>query len=178
MENEKTAARCILLGIPAAFLMGAALHFVWDWAGRPPALGLFVPVNESVFEHMKMVPLPMLLWWGGCALLRRRALRPDAWFTSALVSMLAASLCVPLLYYFYTGAFGAEITAVDIAILLAADAAGQLLGLHCYRYGRALDWRLALALMLGWLALFAAGTAFPPRLPLFRDSVHGTYGRR
>jgi hypothetical protein len=166
----------ILIGIPVLFLAGGLLHFVYKLSGEQLIAGLFVPVNESVFEHIKMVTLPIFLWWGLSYLLRKDDIRADAWFTAALLSMTAAVLLIPTLYYFYTQAFGTELIAADIIILLIALGMGQLLGLHYYKYGKGIDWQIAITLMLAVIVLFAVFTLAPPKLPLFKDSLDGSYG--
>lgn len=44
---------------------GSLLHFVYDLTGENPFVGVFVPVNESVWEHLKLLLLPVFLfsWW-------------------------------------------------------------------------------------------------------------------
>ncbi len=166
----------ILLGIPVLFLAGSLLHFLYRLSGERIIVGLVAPVNESVFEHIKMVPLPLTLWWSICFLFQRRSLPADIWFTSALAAMGTAVVCIPMLYYFYTEAFGVELIVVDILILLLAVTAGQAVGLHYYRHGRGMNGRLAFALLVGILVLFALFTVNPPEIPLFLDVSNGTYG--
>jgi hypothetical protein len=36
------------------FVIGAATHFLFDVVGRWPPLGWLLPVNESLWEHVKM----------------------------------------------------------------------------------------------------------------------------
>ena len=51
----------------AAILAGCALHFLYEWL--PSAItALFSPVNESLWEHVKLVFWPLL----GAALLLSR----------------------------------------------------------------------------------------------------------
>lgn len=175
-KNLPGPEKYVLLGIPSLFLLGSLFHFLYGFSGRLPAVGLLAPANESIFEHTKMTLLPAALWWVVYYLLRRKTLRAGPWLTAGLAAMLASALCVPLLYYFYTGASGVHVLAADIAILAAAAAAGQLLGLHVYRRGRGLAPAAALALILAVLAVSALLTAFPPKLPIFRDPTNGAYG--
>ena len=176
MKKHLSPETYILLGIPALFFLGVLFHFLYELSGDLPAVGLIAPVNESVFEHMKLASLPVALWWGVGALVLKKRLRPDAWFTAALFSMVTAIPAIPLLYYFYTGTFGIHSVAVDILNFLLSVTLGQLLGLHFYRHCRGMDRRLSLLLMLAILVLFAALTLSPPDLPLFRDPETGAYG--
>jgi len=35
-------------------LVGSLLHFLFDWLGQWPPIGLISAVNESVWEHTKL----------------------------------------------------------------------------------------------------------------------------
>ena len=37
---------------------GTLFHFVYDWTGQGAVAALFFPVNESTWEHMKLVFFP------------------------------------------------------------------------------------------------------------------------
>ena len=42
--------------------MGTLLHFVYDWSGGWGAAAAFSAVNESTWEHMKLLFFPMFLF--------------------------------------------------------------------------------------------------------------------
>ncbi len=170
--------RWIVIGIPILFLMGSLLHFLFDFTGGNPIVGAFVPVNESVWEHLKMVPIPVMLWWIIYYAIRGGTyqIKPNQWFAGALVAILSAILTIPLLYYFYTEAFGVEYVLIDVLILLVAIIIGQLLGLYVYRTTNGVPYILSLILIVGILFVFAFFTYHPPKIPLFKDPTSGQYG--
>ena len=45
----------------AASVLGTLFHFVYGWSGENPVAGLFFPVNESTWEHLKLIFFPILL---------------------------------------------------------------------------------------------------------------------
>ncbi len=161
----------ILTGIPALFISGSILHFLYDLSGKNVIAGLFAPVNESVWEHTKMVLLPTILWWLLYYIFCKKEyyIKKSNWFEGTLAALITALISVPALYYFYTGAFGASILWIDILILLLSFSFGQLLGLHVYQYGKGRNPKTVLAIFIGILLLFALLTFFPPKLPLFQD---------
>ena len=167
-----------LLGITVLFLIGSLFHFLYSISGELFVVGLFTPVNESIFEHTKMVVFPIFIWWSLFYLLRKDNLNTNKWFMAALLSMLTSIISIPMLYYFYTEAFGVQSLVVDVLILLVAVGCGQLLGLHYYQYGKRIDYRLTLGLMVFIIMLFAFLTIFTPKLPLFQDSIDRSYGIR
>ena len=53
-----------VVGGAAVLALGAAAHFFYEWSGNNFFVGMFSPVNESVWEHMKLAFFPMLLFSG------------------------------------------------------------------------------------------------------------------
>ena len=43
-------------------ILGTLLHFLFDWTGGSALAALFSAVNESIWEHMKLLYYPMLLF--------------------------------------------------------------------------------------------------------------------
>ncbi len=65
----------LICGILFTSVLGSLLHFVYEWTGENPLAALFSPVNESVFEHCKLLFFPALLYtlFEIIARLRRRS---------------------------------------------------------------------------------------------------------
>jgi hypothetical protein len=51
-----------LAGVGFVILLGILLHFVYKCTKQNKIIGLFSPVNESVWEHLKLLFVPMLLY--------------------------------------------------------------------------------------------------------------------
>ena len=170
--------RQILLGVPVLFLAGTLMHFLYGLSGDAFLAGLFAPVNESVWEHLKLVLWPMVLWWTVYYIRMgsEREIDAAAWFAAALSALLTAQVTIMLLFYFYTGAFGVELLAADILIFFLSVLLGQLVGLWIYRQGSGVSWVVPLTLLAMLLALFVILTLAPPALPLFTDPETGTRG--
>lgn len=170
--------RQILMGVPVLFLTGTLMHFLYGLSGDAFVVGLFAPVNESVWEHLKLVLWPLVLWWTVyyVRMGNERKIDAPAWFAAALSALVTAQTAIMFLFYFYTGAFGAELLTVDILIFFLAVLFGQLTGLRVYRRGSGVSWVVPLTLLAMLLALFVVLTLAPPALPLFTDAVSGTRG--
>lgn len=53
----------VVIGFFVVGILGTLFHFVNnDWSGQMWFVGLFVPVNESTWEHMKLLFVPMLIY--------------------------------------------------------------------------------------------------------------------
>ena len=51
-----------LLGFAVTALGGTLLHFLYDWLGEARWIAPFSGVNESTWEHMKLLFWPMLIY--------------------------------------------------------------------------------------------------------------------
>lgn len=152
------------------------LHFLFDWTGGSPAVGLFSAVNESIWEHLKLLFYPMLaaavaeyLAWG--------KENKSFWWVK-LVGICLGLVLIPALYYTYTGALGVKADWLNITIFFAVAAVVYWVetkmfqaGFHCR-----LDGKLAVGLICLLAVAFTILTFVPPHIPLFRDPLTGTYG--
>ena len=163
-------------GFAFTAVFGTALHFLFDWSGKSTVVGLFSAVNESIWEHMKLLYYPALLFaviewafWGGAV---------EQFWCVKLAGLLFGLALVPVLYYTYTGAFGVEKDWFNIAIFFLAAAA--VYWLESRLFGLTPACQLPPGLCLGAIGLIGAAfvmlTFSPPRWPLFADPVTGTYG--
>ncbi|MBQ4060942.1 MAG: hypothetical protein IJD46_02825, partial [Bacilli bacterium] len=44
------------------FLLSALSHFMYDWTNNNEFISMFVPTNESIFQHLKMIFFPIVLY--------------------------------------------------------------------------------------------------------------------
>ena len=95
---------------------GTLLHFVYGWTGNHFIVGLFAPVNESTWEHMKLLYFPMLLYCAAeyffLAGHYQRLIRAD------LAGILAGTWLIPVAFYTYTGILGFHTLTLDILTFL------------------------------------------------------------
>jgi hypothetical protein len=166
----------LILSIPILFLVGTIFHFLYDFSNNNIFIGMFTPVNESVWEHCKMVVIPIVSFYLIYYILNKNNLDKDKWFLSCLVSLVTAIITIPMLYYFYTQAFGTEILIIDILILLLSITFGQLLGIHFYNHANQVNSYKSIFLIMIIILIFIIFTFNPPKLPLFIDPITNSYG--
>ena len=146
-------------------LAGAGLHFVYELCPLP-IVGLFAPVNESVWEHLKLFFWPFLA--AAFVLTRGQADGQRAWSGFLLAELLMPLLCMGG-FYTLTAGFGVEALWVDLALYTVTMAAGFRLA-----YRRMLDGTAAWAAGVLVIAVGLYGAALilftmaPPELPVFQ----------
>jgi hypothetical protein len=170
----------ILLGIPVLGVVGCLMHFVYEWSGNSLIVGIFAPTNESLWEHLKMTFLPMLIWWlaGYFIIEKNYTIHANQWFTSCTIAELACPLVILSFYYTYTGALGIESLILDIFSLFLGVAVAQGLALHVYKHVKFIYYciYISIAMLILLIIAFTVFTFAPPHIPLFKDSLTGKYG--
>lgn len=179
-SNQCKIERPIFFSIPILFILSAPLHFLFDFTGRIPAIGVFVPVNESTWEHLKLVFFPLLIWWIVYYFKERKCkdFSKEKWIVSAAASMLSAILTIIVFFYSYTGAFGVHFLFLDILSILLSLIVGQYFALHIYKYYNPsiFIYYLSIDVIIILLFMFIFFTFSPSKLPLFWDRKFNGYG--
>jgi hypothetical protein len=164
-----------LTGIAVIFLLGAAFHFTFAWLGNHPAAAAFFPVNESIFEHLKMTFWPTIIW----ALFSYNFVKAKGnnFITAKAAAVIIMPVVIVILYYAYT-AFTEDNPIVDIVIFLVAVAVGQYLNAVIMAAKPWAVWWSAISASIIFIiaALYAFFTFYPPYTSFFIDSNTGNYG--
>ena len=156
----------LIIGIPILFIIGSIFHYIYEWSGNNFLVGLISPVNESIFEHLKLVILPMTVYWLIYPYFNKN-IQKEKWFFSLIISIITAMLTIVSFYYTYTGALGIESLILDMFSLLLGLTVAHLIGSHFYTYGFSIPKWLSLALFIVIFTLFITFTIAPPNLPIF-----------
>ena len=154
--------RSLILTCLAAMLAGTLLHFVYSW--MPCAItALFSPINESLWEHVKIVLWPYL----AAAILLNRD-RPGGLYPWLLT---APIICAAMLVmgYLYHICLGGEAMWVDIAIYVLVMVLGFWLPTQFSGPFQGVKWMLPVGAVLVLGILIAAFTLWPPKHILFVD---------
>lgn len=137
----------------------------------------FAAVNESTWEHMKLLAMPGVIW----SLVEAVALRSSrqSVLMARALGLLAGLVTIPTVYYTYTGALGVSSMIVDVVLFQAAVLLGALVSWRVLAKNKLTGpiWgAVGLLLLLGVAALFVWWTYAPPVLPIFIDPTNGTVG--
>lgn len=158
-----------LVGFVFTSVAGTLLHFIYDWSNQSILFAPFSAVNESIWEHMKLLFFPMLIF----ALAESHYIGrqyPNFW-CAKLAGIILGLTLIPVLYYTYIGAFGVSADWFNIAIFFLAVAAAfiveTLILKHESRFF--LSTQMSLTLLCIIASCFVVFTFVPPSIPLFQD---------
>ena len=173
MKKNKILKFTIFSGI-FVMILGTLLHFTYEWSGNNQFIASFSAVNESTWEHLKLLFFPMLLTTIiGFFYLEKSC--PNYW-CARLFDILTAILFTIVFFYTYTGIIGTNFAFVDISIFFVAVILGELVSYKVLVSSFDCNSSVALVGIILLLACFIIFTYFTPEIGLFRDPVTGLFG--
>ncbi len=128
------------------FILGTLLHFVFEWSGENVFVASFSAINESVWEHLKLLYFPMLLTLiiGYFYCVNNKALGTSTtgfncdsgsgsyigknvsnFLCSKTVGIITSMLFTIIFFYTYSGILGKNIAIIDISSFFVATILGE-----------------------------------------------------
>ncbi len=172
--KDSSVRRLALVGMVFISLLGTALHFTYDLSGGNLLVAVFSSVNESVWEHLKLVFWPAAVF----ALIEIAYLRklPASFLPAKAVSMWLMPTVIVAMFY-TSKLFIKESLAFDLFTFYFSVVLGQLVGMKIM--GKTLPKNVSYPAFLaiaGLASAFIYFTFYPPQIFLFQDPVTGGYG--
>lgn len=163
------------LGFAVASLGGTILHFLYEWLGEAIWIAPLSGVNESTWEHMKLLFWPTFIYAIAQSFYFKD--RKDFWCVK-LRGILLGLVLIPVLFYTYNGVVGKSPDWINIAIFFVAAAAAFIYEARLFQAEqlRCRSPKGALAVLVGIAVLFVVFTFATPEIGIFRDPLTGMYG--
>ena len=164
-----------LMGFALTSLGGTILHFLYDWLGEAYCIAPLSGVNESTWEHMKLLFWPMFMF----AILQSFFFREykDFWCIK-LRGILLGLLLIPIIFYTYNGAVGKSPDWLNIAIFFVSAAAAYAYEARLFerKMMSCFSPKLAFYTLCTLGILFIIFTFNAPKIEIFKDPISGIYG--
>lgn len=158
----------IITGIIFVLITGTFFHFLYEWTNNNFVIGFFTPVNESTWEHMKLVFFPTLLF----SLIMSYRLKQNypCIISSSAFGILLGTLLVPVFFYTYTGILGYNIFILDFATFVLS----VLIAFYTiYKFTLSCTLKRYTLLLCGLVCIlmicFVLFTYYPPDIGLFEE---------
>ena len=164
-----------LMGFAVTALGGTILHFLYEWLGDAVWIAPFSGVNESTWEHMKLLFWPMFLY----AVLQSFFFKDRKdFFCVKLRGILLGLTLIPVLFYTYNGAIGKSPDWINISIFFISAAVAYICETRAFNTERfaCRSPKPAIALLCLLAVIFVLFTFITPTVGIFRDPLTGTYG--
>ena len=161
----------ILVGI-----FGTLNHFLFELFDSNVIIALFCPVNESVWEHLKLLFFPYFLWTG----IEYFFLKEQRnYFSSKIKGVVFGMIFIVTFFYTYSGVSGNVNTFIDILSFFIGVAISFIISYEFMRNGKSgsrLQENVSLFIFIFISAVFFIFTFAPPLIPLSEDPQRFTYG--
>ena len=188
-----------------ASALGVLLHFAYEFTGNNAFVALFCPVNESTWEHMKLLFFPMLLvlfiQYAIISYIKSSKINQYndnifkvCYIEGTFVGIVYGLVAIFVLFYSILGLIGFNVDWINIAIyfvsiILAFYPYIKLPSSNTYTYhynkknksslcGKCgkIPAILCVIAIVVIMCLFFIFTYYPPHIGLFVDPVTGSYG--
>ncbi len=166
-----------IIVILTSLVLGTLLHFTYEWSGKNVIIASFSAVNESTWEHLKLVFYPMLL----ATIIEYIFVKNVAnnYLEAKTIGIFTAISFIVISFYTYTGILGTNFFLIDILIFAISIILGEYVAYKLMKRENESNIKtkiLAVIIMIFLLISFIVCTYNPPKVNLFRDPVTGNYG--
>ena len=164
-----------LMGFAITSLGGTILHFLYEWLGEAVWIAPFSGVNESTWEHMKLLFWPAFIFAIVQSFFFRD--REDFWCVK-LRGIVLGIILIPVLFYTYNGVIGRSPDWINIVIFFISAAIAYIYETRRFKGNATVckHPKLAISLLCVIAALFIVFTFATPEINIFKDPLTGTYG--
>lgn len=156
------------------FITGTLLHFLFEWTNENILIAAFSAINESVWEHLKLVLFPMLFTSIiGYFLLGKSLQR---FFCSRLKGILTSIIFIIIFFYTYTGIIGTNYAILDIGSFFIAVFLGEFLSYKDMISNKKCKKIFSIIILAILTFTFIIFTYSTPHINLFKDPINNQYG--
>lgn len=171
-NEDKFFKKLEIIGFICVSIVGTLMHFAYEFFDSNFFVGLFAPVNESTFEHLKLLLYPMLVY----SLIEYFVLNNkgytnlNSFICAKTIGIISGIVSIVVLFYTYLGVLGHNVDFINIAIYFIAVLIAFYLSYnitvknkqdnHC---------RLCLLILAIIVILFLLFTIYPADIGLFRE---------
>lgn len=174
MKDKNSILRFQIFSTILTMILGTLLHFTFEWSNYNPFVALFSAVNESTWEHLKLLFFPMLL----TTILGYFSIGKNItnFLYSKLIGIITAISFTIIFFYTYTGILGNNFAFIDISIFFIAVLLGEYVTYKFLLSDFSCNKNFAILILSILLICFTTFTYIPPKIGLFKDPVKNSFG--
>ncbi len=165
-----------VIGFVFVSVLGTLGHFLYKWSGYNLLIGLFFPVNESVWEHLKLLFFPYLIWTIIQYFLQDKKCEI---IIAKSIGAIAGMLSIVMFFYTYTGISGKTIDILNVISFFIGVIIAFAVDYLIIKFKKLNNPKLSIVGIIIFIiicAMFVTFTVVPPLIPLFKDPQTATYG--
>lgn len=155
-------------------ILGTLLHFTYNWSNNNSIVGLYSPINESIWEHLKLIFYPMLIITIIGNILYKKSI-PN-YVCIKTKTIILSILFIVISFYTYSGIIGTNYGVINILLFIISIIIGQLYAYKLIKNNYKCNTKYSILILLLLFDCFVIFTFYPPHINLFKDPITNTYG--
>lgn len=172
--NKNKILKYQIFSMLFTFAIGTLLHFTYQLSNENVIVAAFSAINESVWEHLKLLFFPMLI----TTIIGYFYIGKDYknFICCKTIGIITAILFTVVFFYTYTGILGKNIAIIDISIFFIASILSGYVAYRLLNINFKCNNKVSIIILLVLLICFITFTYFTPNLGIFRDPITGQTG--
>ena len=167
MKKIKTAQIIVII---LSLIIGTILHFTYELSGENNFVASFSAVNESTWEHLKLVFFPMLI----LGIIEYFVVKKESnnYIEAKTIGIFTAICFIIVFFYTYTGILGTNFFVIDILIFILSIIIGEYVAYRLMtieNQSTTLSKVLSIGILIFLLLCFIIFTYNQPKVNLFKD---------
>lgn len=174
MNNRTNLIKFQIFSAIFVIILGTILHFTYTWSKNNSLVGLFSAINESTWEHLKLLFFPMLITTTIGYFIFKDTF-PN-FLCSKTIGIITAMLFTVIFFYTYTGIIGTNYSFINILTFIFSVIIGEyivyILTINNFTFSKI----FCMSILILFTVSFFIFTFNPPGINLFKDPIDGSYG--
>ena len=166
MFNKKSILQFEIISTIFIMISGVILHFAYEWSGNNLLVGILTPINESVWEHLKLLFLPMVVTLIAGYFYEGK--NYENYICGKALGFFYSMIFIIITFYTYAGIIGTNIHFINIALFFVAVILGQYILYKNIISNKFCNPKIAITFLVIVAALFIYFTFNPPNIGLFK----------
>lgn len=172
--NKKKVLKLQIASAIFSIILGALLHFTFKWSNKNLIVAAFSAVNESTWEHLKILFIPMLISTIiGYFVIGKEN---DNYLCARVKGIISAMIFIVIAFYTYTGVIGTNIDIINIIIFAIAVLFGEYVTYKRLNKEKNCNKSMAIIILVILLLSLIIFTYYPIEIGLFKDPITGRFG--
>ena len=166
MFNKKSILKVEIISTIFIMIVGVILHFVYEWSENNIFVGMLTPINESVWEHLKLLFFPMIITLIiGCFYEGKNY---ENYICAKTLGIISSMIFTVIAFYTYTGVLGESIDFMNIILFFIAVILGQYKSYKNIISNNYCNIKITIVILVIITLLFIYFTFNPLNIGLFR----------
>lgn len=151
--------------------LGVLSHFLYNWSGQNKFVGIFTSMNESTWEHLKLIFFPILfVTIFDLVVFRKKA---KALLPARVMGILSGMIFIIVTFYTFWGISGRIIDFINISIYVFGVFTAFVTEKFYCKKNIGPDLSVSIAILIAITALFVIFSFNAPDIGIFYDlSLH------